>query len=175
MDTGPDEIFNKLFSAYKNAFNSDPYNIDPNGEIFKKAYISRSIPNSLSEEEALIIMLQVVHLFKYLIDMYYDNVDDNDSDYMNKEIEDIINNRISEVNKRPFRITPSHLSTLLLQVLYRINGAHYRVNDPDYALEEELDEILELPNWSYELDSAITKSILLPLYYDTHSDQDDEE
>ena len=43
------------------------------------------------------------------------------------------------------------------------------------TLEEELDEILELPNWSYELDSAITKSILLPLYYDTHSDQDDEE
>jgi hypothetical protein len=169
------EIFDELFSAYKKKFNSDPYNIDPNGKIFKKAYTTRPIPNSLRKEEALIIMLQVVHLFKYSIDMYYDHVDDSDSDYMNKEIVDIINNRISEVNKRPFKITPGHLSVLLLRVLYAINGAYYRVNDTDYALEEELDKILELPNWSYELDSAITQSILLPLYYDTHSDQDDDE
>jgi len=109
------------------------------------------------------------------MDMYYDNVDDSDSDYMNKEIEDIINNRTSDVKKKPFRITPGHLSILLLQVLYAINGAYYRVNDTDYALEEELDKILEFPNWSSELDSAITQSILLPLYYDTHSRYDEDE
>jgi hypothetical protein len=173
-DNRPDEIFNELFSAYKKQFNSDPYIMDPNGEIFKKAH-TRSNPNSLNVNEALLIMLQVIHLFKYSIDMYNDHVDESDSDYMNKEIEDIINNRISDDKKKPFRITPGHLSTLLLQVLYTINGAYYRINDPDYALEMELDEILELPNWSYELDSAITKSILLPLYYSTHSDQDDDD
>lgn len=167
-DKRPDEIFNELFIAYKKQFNSAPYFIDPNGEMFKRAYTTRPIPNSLKEEEALIIMLQVVHLFKNSIDMFYDNVDDSDSDYINKEIENIINNRTSQVNKRPFKITPGHLSTLLLQVLYAINGSYYRVNDPDYALEEELDEILKLPNRSYELDYAITQFLLLPLYYATH-------
>ena len=118
---------------------------------------------------------QKIHSFKNSIDMYYDHVDDNDSDYMNKEIEDIINNRISDVPKKPFRITPGHLSILLLRVLYAINGGYYRVNDTDYALEEELDKILEFPNWSYELDSTITESILIPLYYETHSGQEEDE
>ena len=170
------EIFDEIVRVDNEVhFNSTAYDIDSYAEIFKNANTTRPIPNSLNVNEALLIMLQVVHSFKYSIDMYYDHVDDSDSDYMNKEIEAIINNRISEVNKRPFKITPGHLSVLLLETLYAINGAYYRVNDTDYALEEELDRILELPNWSYELDSAITQSILLPLYYDTHSDQDDDE
>ena len=65
-------------------------------------------------------MLQVVHSFKFEIDMYYDNIDDSDSDYMNKEIEDIINNRITESKKEPYRITPGHLSTLLLRYYMKL-------------------------------------------------------
>ncbi len=114
------------------------------------------------------IMLQVVHSFKYSIDLYYEHTNDNDSDAIFGEIEKIIKNRALEINEKPFRITPGHLTSLLLEVLYEINGAHYRANDPDYAWEEELDEILNLPNCSYEFDSAITKFLLLPLYNATH-------
>ncbi|MDX9696338.1 MAG: hypothetical protein RBT49_11160 [Bacteroidales bacterium] len=153
-------------------FNTTVYNLEAYKEVFKKVN-TRTNPNSLSVNEALVIMLQVVHSFKYEIDMYCDNIDDSDSDYMNKEIEDIINNRITESKKEPYRITPGNLSTLLLMVLYEINGAHYRINDPDYIWEMELDEILELPNWSYELDSAITQYLLLPLYYATHHHLDE--
>jgi hypothetical protein len=175
-DKRPDEILNEKVTVDKDVhFNSTAFGIDPYTEIFGNAKTTRPIPNPLKVNEALFIMLKVTHLFKYSIDMYYDHVDDSESDYMQKEIEDIINHRNPAVKKRAFKITPGHLSDLLLQVLYAINGSYYRVNDPDYALEEELDEILKLPNWSYELDSAITKSILLPLYYSKHSDQDDDE
>jgi hypothetical protein len=44
--------------------------------------------------------------------------------------------------------------------------------DPDYVWEMELDEILKLPNYSYELDSAITQFLLLPLYFATHQHLD---
>jgi len=163
------EIFDEIVRVDNEVhFNSTVYDIDYYAEIFKKANTTRPIPNSLSVNEALLIMLQVVHFFKYSIDMYYDHVDNRNSDYMNKEIEDIIKNRPSEVKERPFRITAGNLTTLLLQVLYEINGAYYRINDPDYIWEMELDEILKLPNWSYELDSAITQFLLLPLYYATH-------
>jgi hypothetical protein len=59
-------------------------------------------------------------------------------------------------------------------VLYEINGAYYRSRDPDYVWEEELDDILKLPNWSYELDSAISQFLLLPLYYATHHHLDEQ-
>lgn len=104
-------------------FNTTEYNLDAFTEVFKKVN-TRTNPNSLSVNEALVIMLQVVHSFKYEIDMYYDNIDGSDSDYMNKEIEDIINNRITESKKEPYRLTPINLTTLLLMVLYEINGAH---------------------------------------------------
>jgi hypothetical protein len=168
-------IFDEIVRVDKEVhFNSTAYNMDTYTEIFKKANTTRPIPNSLNVNEALLIMLQVVHSFKYSIDMYYDHVSDDDLDDINDEIENIINNRISDVKDEPFVITPGHLTTLLLQVLYRINGAYYRVNDPDYVWEMELDEILELPNWSYELDSAITQFLLLPLYYATHHHLDEQ-
>lgn len=155
-------------------FNSTVYDIDCYAEIFKKSNTTRPIPNSLRVDEALLIMLQVTHSFKYLIDMYHDQASDNDSVDNNEEIENIFNNRISDVKEVPFKITYGDLITLLLQVLYEINGAHYRVNDPDYMWEEELDEILKLPNWSSELDSAITQFLLLPLYYATHHHLDEQ-
>lgn len=173
-DYNSDEIINELFRAYKEQCKYGPKNIDAYRDLFLEAK-SYSNPNSLKVKEALIIMLQVVHLFKYLIDLYYENIDDSDSEYMNKEIEDIINHRPLNNRKRFFKITPGDLSVLLLQVLYRINGTYYKVNDTDYALEEELDKILELTNWSYELDYAITKSILLPLYFEAHSNPDEED
>ena len=70
--------------------------------------------------------------------------------------------------EKPIEIGYGYLVTLLLEVLYEINGAHYRVNDHDYVWEGELDEILKLPNWSSEFNSAITQFLLLPLYYATH-------
>ena len=149
-------------------FNSTAYDINSFAEIFKKAISTQPVHNSLNVNEALLIMLQVVHSFKYSIDLYYEHADDNDSDEINGEIEKIINNRTSQINEKPFEITPGHLTGLLLEVLYEINGAHYRAGDPDYMWETELDEIFELPNCSYEFDSAITKFLLLPLYYATH-------
>jgi len=148
--------------------NSTAYDINSFAEIFKKANATQPFPNSLNVNEALLIMLQVVHSFKYSIDMYYKHADAKDSDSINGEIEKFINNRIPDIKEKPFEITPGHLTSLLLEVLYEINGAHYRARDPDYIWEGELDEILKLPNWSYELDSAITKFLLLPLYYATH-------
>ena len=155
-------------------FNSTAYDIDSYAEIFKKANTTQPIPNSLSVSESLLLMLQVVHSFKHSIDKYYEHVDGNDSDAINGEIEKIINNRTSEINEKPFEITPGHLTCLLLEVLYEINGAHYRAGDPDYIWEEELDEILKLPNWSYELDSAITQFLLLPLYFAAHHHLDEQ-
>jgi hypothetical protein len=153
-------------------FNSTTYDIDSYAEIFKQANTTRPVLNSLNVTEALLIMLQVVHSFKYSIDMYNEHADANDLDDTNGEIEKIINNRALEINEKPFRITPGNLTSLLVEVLYEINGAHYRINDPDYMWEEELDEILKLPNWSYGLDSEITKFLLLPLYYATHKHQE---
>ena len=168
-------ILNEIVRTDKEVhFNSTVYDIDTYTEIFKKANTTRPVLNSLNINEALLIMLQVVHSFKYSIDMYYEHTDDNDSDGINGEIEKIINNRTSEVNEKPFEITPGHLTSLLLEVLYEINGAHYRSNDPDYVWEDELDEILKLPNQSFELDSAITKFLLLPLYYATHHHLDEQ-
>jgi hypothetical protein len=163
------DIFDEKISLDKEVhFYSTAYDINSYAQIFKNANTTRPIPNSLNVNEALLIMLQVVHSFKYSIDMYYDHIDESEPDERNKEIEDIINHRLSNVKKKPFELKPHHLITLLLEVLYEINGAHYRSRDPDYIWEEELDEILELPNWSYELDSSISQFLLLPLYYATH-------
>jgi hypothetical protein len=163
------EIFKEIVRTDKEIhFNSTAYNIDSFEEIFKKANTTQPVLNSLNVIEALMIMLQVVHSFKYSIDMYYEHADDNDSDAINREIEKIINNRTAEINEKPVKITPGHLTSLLLEVLYEINGAKYRTGDIDYMWETELDEILKLPNWSYELDSTITQFLLLPLYYATH-------
>jgi hypothetical protein len=163
------EIFDEIVRVDREVrFDSETYKIDTYAEIFKQTNSTRPIPNSLKVNEALLIMLQVVHSFKYSIDMYFDRVDASDSGGRNKEIEDIINNRVSKIKEKPFEINYSHLVTLLLEVLYEINGAHYRTRDVDYGWEGELDEILKLPNWSNELDAAITQFLLLPLYYATH-------
>jgi hypothetical protein len=160
--------------------NKTQYNMDLYDEIFKKANSNFSDePNSLNVDEALLIMLNVVHSFKYSIDMYNEAVDNRDPDYenlsyANKEIENIINNRIPEVEKYSFSITPLHLYTVLLKLLYKINGAVYRSWDPDYMWEMDFWEILELPNRSYELDSAISQFLLLPLYYATHHHLDEQ-
>ncbi len=163
------EIFDDLLRVGREVRNNydsfDPYLY---AEIFKRVNTTREIPNTLKVNEALTIMLQVVHSFKCSIDMYWNHIDDDDSEGSNKRIEDIINNRVTKVEKNPIKVYYSHLVTLLLEVLYEINGAHYRTRDPDFASEDELDEILKMPNWSYEFDSAITKSLLLPLYYSTH-------
>lgn len=134
--------------------NSTAYDINSFAEIFKNAITFQPVQNSLNVNEALLIMLQVVHSFKYSIDMYWNHIDDDGADEKNKGIEDIINHRVTEVKKKPFQIDYGRLVTLLLEVLYEINGAHYRTRDPDYALEDELDEILKLPNCSRELDSG---------------------
>jgi len=168
-------IFGEILRVDKEVhFNSTTYDIDYYAEIFEKANTTRPIPNSLNVNEALLIMLKAVHSFKYSIDMYYDRVSADDLDDINDEIENIINNRVSDIKGKPFVITPGHLTSLLLEVLYEINGAHYRARDPDYVWEMELDEILKLPNWSYELDSAITQFLLLPLYYATHHHLDEQ-
>ena len=163
------EKFNEITRADQEVqFNSTAYDINSFAEIFKKANTTQPVHNSLNVNEALLIMLQVVHSFKYSIDIYWGHTDDDGSDEKNKGIEDIINHRATEVKKKPFRIDYGQLVTLLLEVLYEINGAHYITRDPDYAFEDELDEILRLPNWSRELDSAITQFLLLPLYHTTH-------
>lgn len=169
------EILNEISRPdLKVHFNSTAYDINSFAEIFKKAKTTQPVHNSLNVNEALLIMLQVVHSFKYSIDMYYDHADANNMDEINREIENIISNKATEINEKPFQITPGHLTSLLLEVLYEINGAHYRSADPDYMWETELDEILKLPNWSHVLDSAITQFLLLPLYYATHHHLDEQ-
>ena len=168
------EILNEITRTDQELqYNSTAYDIDSLTEIFKKANTIQPVHNSLNVNEALLIMLQVVHSFKYSIDMYWDHIDDDGSDEKNKGIKDIINHRVTEVKKKPFKIDYGQLVTLLLEILYEINGAHYRTRDTDYALEDELDEILKLPNWSNELDSAITQFLLLPLYNATHQNLDE--
>jgi len=163
------EILNEIVRTDKEVhFNSTAYDIGSYAEIFKKSNTTRPIPNSLKVNEALLIMLQVVHEFKYYIDLNWEELEKHDSDDKNKEIENIINNRTIKVNDSPSGVNYGQIFNLLLMVLFDLNGAHYRINDPDYAWEEELDEILRLPNCSYEFDSAITKFLLLPLYYATH-------
>lgn len=163
------EKFNEITRTDQEVkFNSTAYDINSFAEIFTNANTTQPVQNSLNVNEALLIMLQVVHSFKYSIDMYWDHIDDESSDEKNKGIEDIINHRVTEFKKKPFKIDYGQLVTLLLEVLYEINGAHYRTRDPVYAMEDELDEILKLPNWSCELDSAITQFLLLPLYNATH-------
>lgn len=163
------EKFNEITRTDQEVqFNPTAYDINSFAEIFKNANTTQLVQNSLNVNEALLIMLQVVHSFKYSIDMYRDHIDDNGSVNKNKGIEDIINHRVTEVEKKPFKINYGQLVTLLLEVLYELNGAHYRTRDPDYAMEDGLDEILKLPNWSRELDSAITQYLLLPLYHETH-------
>lgn len=170
------EKFNEISRTDQEVqFNSTAYDINSFTEIFKKANTTQPVHNSLNVNEALLIMLQVVHSFKHSIDMYWDHIDDDGSDEKNKGIEDIINHRVTEVKKKPFKIDYGHLVTLLLEVLYEINGAHYRTRDPDYALEDELDEILKLPNWSNELDAEIIKLLLIPIYYATHNHIEEQE
>ena len=153
--------------------NETKYDIDSFAGVIQTARDTRVVNNTLKVDEALRIMLKVTHSFKNLIDDYYNGDSNDDSVDYKKEMDNIINNRISVVKERPWRITSGHLTTLFLQVLYEINGAHYRINDPDYSWEDELDEILRLPNWSYELDSKISQFLLLPLYFATHPQSGD--
>ncbi|HNW38603.1 MAG TPA: hypothetical protein PKJ75_07100, partial [Methanosarcina vacuolata] len=159
------EIFDEILRVDKEVrYSSKSYNPECYEEIYKKANTTRPIPNSLEVHEALLIMLQIVHSFKYWID----SCNETNKNVIDINDQETDNEFISDDNEKPFWTAPGYLTTLLLQVLYEVNGAHYRINDPDYMWEEELDEILKLPNWSYELDSEITKFLLLPLYYATH-------
>lgn len=85
-------------------FNDTKYDIDSFAGVFQTARNTRVVNNPLKVDEALLIMLRVTHSFKNLIDEYYNDDSDDDSVNINKEIENIINNRFSVVKTRPWSI-----------------------------------------------------------------------
>lgn len=119
-------------------------------EMFKESNKCYA-PNNIRFKDALLLMLQVIHSFKFAID-------DSEEWYKTNTADTI----------------PLYLPHLLLEILYEINGSHARLRDLDPFWEDEFEEILRLPNCSRELDSAITEFLLLPLYFATHPHLDEQ-
>jgi len=123
--------------------NNNPKGFDYR-KIFKDA-AECSNTNNICLTEAILIMLQIVHSFK--IEM------EHSEEWFKK----------NNVNR-----TPVYLPYLLLSVLHEINGSSARLRDLDPDWEDRYEKILNLPNFSFDLDASITQFLLLPLYTSTH-------
>jgi hypothetical protein len=126
-------------------------------------------------EQSLMVMLSITHYFKfemdYKIQWYTKNKDRMDKEVEQFKAEQGIKDLWDEkewIHKNGAMQYNIGIQDLFLQTLYTLNGTHYHTRNRDYEWEEEFDKIFVGMPYGRELDIAMIRFLLLPLYNCTH-------
>jgi len=130
---------------------------------------------NMDEEQSLIVMLQIAHLFKLHMD-YQRQWYKIHEDRLNREIEQFkaeqgIRDFLDENEwKQKHGELQYHLCIpkLLLQTIYSLNGSYFNINVWHQDYEEVFDTIFVDMTLGRDFDIAIIKFLLLPLYNSNH-------
>jgi hypothetical protein len=130
---------------------------------------------NMDEEQSLIVMLQIAHLFKLHMD-YQRQWYKIHEDRLNREIEQFkaeqgIRDFLDEDEwKQKHGELQYHfcIPKLLLQTIYSLNGSHFNINVWHQDYEEVFDTIFVDMPLGRDFDIAILKFLLLPLYNSNH-------
>ena len=130
---------------------------------------------NLDVEQALIIMLQITHLFKSRMDYqsqcYKKNANPMQKDVEQFKAESNIKNKWDEKEcNHKHGALHYHISIqhLLLQTLYALNGRYYDIDCNRNRWEESFNKIFVDMPCGKDFDQAMIDFILLPLYNYTH-------
>jgi hypothetical protein len=150
-----------------------PSEIDAIIGLACQRYLADTIDTKLGD--AILSMLRIVHFFKFKMihqvewyNKHQPRVDQETKRFKKEQNLTSWSDEVEWIKKNgPIKYTIC-IQDLMLQVLYTMNGSHYRINDPDYEWEEEFDKIfVEMP-YGPEFDKVIINFLLLPLYKSTH-------
>jgi hypothetical protein len=166
------ETFSKI-NAKGHRQDLSPSEIDAIVGLAGQKYLAEAIDIKLGD--AILSMLRIVHFFKlkmiHQVEWYNkheDRVDQETERFKKEQNLTSWSDEIEWIKKNGAIEYVFCIQNLMLQVLFTMNGSHYRINDRDYEWEAEFDKIfVEMP-YGPEFDRTIINFLLLPLYNTTH-------
>ncbi len=142
-------------------------------DLARKKYYDGTI--NMEVEQALMVMLSITHFFKFQMDYqieWYDKhrsrMDNELEDFMKKENISNWKEEMDWIHENGALQYHICIPDLLLQTLYTLNGSYYRINDRDYAWEDNFYNIFNVMPCGKEFDLAMLNFLLIPLYNITH-------
>lgn len=166
------ETFSKI-NAKGHRQDLSPSEIDAIVGLAGQQYLAETIDIKLGD--AILSMLRVVYFFKLKMmhqvkwyNKHQDRVDQETERFKKEQNLTFWSDEVEWIKKNGPINYVICIQDLMLQVLFTMNGSHYRTRDRDYEWEVEFDKIfVEMP-YGPEFDRVIINFLLLPLYHSTH-------